>query len=449
MRFLKAFVYSLFLLCATFCIGQAVPVSIVPTPQFQGFDANGRPLAFGCVFTYSSGTTNQLTTYSDYTGTIPNPNPVPLSASGSANIWLQAGQLYTIIVKSNGGTDCSLGTQMYSVDGVSGGGTAQTATVIPSGPTPSFPVIAQLQLFTITLTQNTVSLPVTFVNVQAPAIVSFQIIEDSTGGWTFGWPANTVGGATVDATANHTTVQSFMYDGTSVVAMGPATYSDGSLAALNLYDFGLTASLPVCTSATFLLTSTCTGLIPNSALTHSSVTYNGQAVALGAAGNVNAGAAAHSVAINEGAAAAIAGVALTDDQLAVGRTGADPSATNIVNCALGLNYNTSTHAFGCATGPLILASVTLATCNLVPNGGEWNCGATVNWGVTLPSSTYKALCQLSEPMPDGSYAPPNGYDAKVFLKDGTRTTTSIDYVINDDHSGSNGAGYKLWCIATQ
>jgi hypothetical protein len=165
----------------------------MPVPQFQALDANGRPLAFGCAFTYAEGTTNQLTTYSDYTGAIQNPNPVPLSASGSANIWIQAGQLYTIIVKSNGGTDCSLGTTMYSVDGI-GGGTAQTTTVIPSGPTPSFPVIAQLQLFTITLTQNTVALPVTFVNVQAPAIITFKIIEDSLAAGRSHGRSNTVGG---------------------------------------------------------------------------------------------------------------------------------------------------------------------------------------------------------------------------------------------------------------
>src|SRR6185503_1758553 len=56
----------------------------------------------------------------------------------------------------------------------------------------------------------------------------------------------------------------------------------------------------------FATTNLPTG-IPNSNLANSSLAFNGQTVSLGSTGNVNSGATAHSVALNEGAGAAIAG----------------------------------------------------------------------------------------------------------------------------------------------
>ena len=204
-----------------------MPVSVAPIPQFQAFDQNGNPLAFGCVFTYASGTSTQQATYSDNTGTIANPNPVPLSASGSANIWIQAGKLYTFTVVANGGTNCSLGTLMYSVNGI-GGGSAQTVTPVTFSATPAFTVIAQNQLFTITLTGNAVSLPVSFVNVQAPALITFQITQDGTGSRTFAWPSNVTGGVTIDSAANHTTSQTFVWNGTTILPVGNGFNSAGN-----------------------------------------------------------------------------------------------------------------------------------------------------------------------------------------------------------------------------
>ncbi len=49
--------------------------------------------------------------------------------------------------------------------------------------------------------------------------------------------------------------------------------------------------------------------VPNTALANSSVTLNGQAIALGGSANVNSGAAAHSVAINQGNGSALTGAA--------------------------------------------------------------------------------------------------------------------------------------------
>lgn len=84
-----------------------VSVSIAPPmfPQFE--DANGKPLAGGFLYTYSSGTTTLLPTYVDFAGTIQNPDPIPLDATGAPSngsvqtgIWL-ANQSYKFCLYSS------------------------------------------------------------------------------------------------------------------------------------------------------------------------------------------------------------------------------------------------------------------------------------------------------------------------------------------------------------
>jgi hypothetical protein len=96
---------------------------------------------------------------------------------------------------------------------------------------------------------------------------------------------------------------------------------------------------------------------------------------------------------------------------------------------------------------LILASIEVSTCNLAPVGGEWGCTGTITWGTTLPITNYKVVCTHSEPQPDVSYAQPAGFDTVIHFT--TKTSTTTGYILNDDHSGSNGAGYKMDCIATR
>lgn len=93
-------------------------VALAGSPQFSSFLSNGQPNAFGCVFTYQSGTSTPFPTFSEFTGTVQNPNPVVLSAGGTANIWFQTSGLYRVIVKTSGGTNCASGSTLYTVDGV-------------------------------------------------------------------------------------------------------------------------------------------------------------------------------------------------------------------------------------------------------------------------------------------------------------------------------------------
>src|SRR5579872_5303747 len=94
------------LLAASFCHAQT-PVVLAPTPELQFFDTSGLPLANGCVFTYQNLSTTPLATYTDWTGTVQNANPVllnssgyPASGSSLVGIWMQAGLSYTFVVKS-------------------------------------------------------------------------------------------------------------------------------------------------------------------------------------------------------------------------------------------------------------------------------------------------------------------------------------------------------------
>lgn len=82
------------LLCAVFSHSQ-VTVAIAPNPHPQFLDASGKPLASGFLFTYTAGTTSNLNTYVDSSGTIQNPDPIPLDVSGAPSngstqtgIWL-------------------------------------------------------------------------------------------------------------------------------------------------------------------------------------------------------------------------------------------------------------------------------------------------------------------------------------------------------------------------
>lgn len=216
-----------FIVCIiALAVNAQVPVILAPLPQFHSILSNGSPNALGCVFTYFSGTTTPLGTYTDSTGTTLNANPVILSSSGSANIWIQAGIAYSFTVKSFGGVNCATGSTIYSVRGIAGG-TSSAVTVVPFSATPSFNVTAQDQLFQITLTGNAAALPLNFTGVSAPVLVTFQITEDNVGGHTWAWPPNVIGGAPILTTANQTTTQHFIWNGTSTVALGPAVTGNG------------------------------------------------------------------------------------------------------------------------------------------------------------------------------------------------------------------------------
>jgi hypothetical protein len=373
------------LLLVTFVPAESqVAVVLAPVPQLQFFDQSGNPLAFGCVFTYQVASTNNLATYTDYSGNTQNQNPVILSAGGSANIWLQAGQAYSFRVKSAGGSNCSSGSTLYTVDGIGGGSTTLT-TVVPFSATPSFQVAAQNQLFTITLTGNASAQPLTFVGVTPPGWITFQITQDGSGAHTFSWPANSVGGCTIGAGANQVTTQEFVYNGANATAVGPCVTGNGPIiSAGNIFDFGLTASSALCTDANKQFTSSCSTAL--------NLTINGQTLAPGGTGNVNVGAAAHSLALNEGNGNPLVGVTLGADQVAVGKSSADPTGSSIPNCTdtagNHLNYAAGgTFTCGTSTPSGVVKDFSVSGCS-PPASTDGQCNGTITIPVAFADASY-------------------------------------------------------------
>jgi hypothetical protein len=95
----------------------------------QFFTAAGIPLVGGKLYTYASGTTVPLTTYTDSIGNAANTNPIILDSRGEAGVWLGPSR-YTFVLED---ADDNL---IWTVDGV---GTIQgkqnPATVAASGQT--------------------------------------------------------------------------------------------------------------------------------------------------------------------------------------------------------------------------------------------------------------------------------------------------------------------------
>ena len=74
--------------------------TLSPSPKMQFFTAAGTPLVGGKLFTYASGTTVPLATYTDSTGVTANANPVILDSRGEANVWFGPSR-YTLLLKDS------------------------------------------------------------------------------------------------------------------------------------------------------------------------------------------------------------------------------------------------------------------------------------------------------------------------------------------------------------
>lgn len=67
------------------------------SPKFHAWDRNGKPLAFGKVYTYQARTNIPKATYQSEDQVVPNTNPVILNGEGYANVYLDGS--YKIVVK--------------------------------------------------------------------------------------------------------------------------------------------------------------------------------------------------------------------------------------------------------------------------------------------------------------------------------------------------------------
>jgi len=89
--------------------------------------------------------------------------------------------------------------------------------VLTFSATPSFNG-ATNQAFQMTLTGNVTSS--TFTGGIAGQLYTFILKQDGTGGRTFAWPANILGGGVIDTTPSSVNVQNFVSDGTKLYPVG-------------------------------------------------------------------------------------------------------------------------------------------------------------------------------------------------------------------------------------
>lgn len=98
---------------------------------FQFFDSTGAPLNAGKIYTYQTGSSTPLATYTDNAGLIANTNPIILGTDGRppAEVWLSEGFFYKFILKDSSDVTIQTYDNLYGIIG-----TAPTPpTPLPSG----------------------------------------------------------------------------------------------------------------------------------------------------------------------------------------------------------------------------------------------------------------------------------------------------------------------------
>ena len=288
------------------------PVTPFRTPRVNFLTATGQPLSGGCIFTYQAGTTTPQATYTDYTGSVSNTNPVILDVTGSAVIWLGTNS-YKFVAYSAGGYHCASGSLQWTTDQVPGdaflngpisgatitnptiasgtdsgtaisnavitasningtpiGGTAPAAGAFTNlsvamaamsfTSTPVFPA-GSYGYFTMTLTNNVTSSSITGgTNGQ---LITFDLCQNGSGGFTFAWPTNYTNPPVVSVAANACTIATAFYNGGFWT-----TVSTSQQLLIGAYDALAFSATPVFPAGSFTsFAMTLTGNVTSSTIT--------------------------------------------------------------------------------------------------------------------------------------------------------------------------------------
>jgi len=112
----------IFLLGITICasaFAQVMPFMSLGNAQF--FDNNGQLLTAGVLYSYQAGTSTQQATFTDSTGSVQNPNPIPFGSGARVSIWLTSSLKYKFVLcLQNDGPTCAPADVLFSVDQVPG-----------------------------------------------------------------------------------------------------------------------------------------------------------------------------------------------------------------------------------------------------------------------------------------------------------------------------------------
>lgn len=179
------------------------------------------------------------------------------------------------------------------------------------------------------------------------------------------------------------------------------------------------------------------------------VVVNGQTVNPGTPGNVNVGAAAHSIALNQGNGNAMTGLLLGLNQFAAGQSSADPIVSTIPTCTAG------THLFFGGTLPLTCTPDTISPAvqsnviailgSPVDISGNTNVAVKAQ-SVTMPSSGCPCRAFVSY----GAFIDfTNAGQAAMFVSDGTNSFATAESLVTGSASnfGVSGSSFSTGTYA--
>jgi hypothetical protein len=177
-------------------------------------DATGRPSP-AAITVYLTGTTTKATIYSNNTGTV-LANPMTTDGFGRFEFYAANGRYDLAVVTGAGAYQVS---DVLLFDGIVSG----AVVTVPFSATPTFDATSG-SLFKITLTGDVTASTFTGTGGLGLQPITFMIIQDGTGGHTFAWPANVVGGMSISGTAGAVNVQTGVFDGTNLYML-PGSFS--------------------------------------------------------------------------------------------------------------------------------------------------------------------------------------------------------------------------------
>jgi hypothetical protein len=395
-RFLCFLAFAL--LCALPARAQVSPLGGTAFAQF--FDNNGKTLTNGVVYFYQGGTTTQQATFTDYTGSVPNPNPLPLGVGGRLTAWLTTSALYKIVVcLQNDGPACASGDILAIADQVPGGNSSSssgsTSPFISASANPATTGILRLASADTICWRNNGNSGNLCLSKDANDVLtwpaSVKLLEISS-------PVSAANYDLLYADSSAHRFKMINNGGATVQVVGSGVDINAS-DQVNQLHFG-TSALPL----------NSTPPSPGKFLFWDGSNISGFPIVFPTTG------AAHSVPVVTTANAAV-------------------TYKVVPNCAGSLTYNQSTDAFGCSTAQISTASKTPGCTTAAPPGSV--CADTLTWSTPFADAAYFAVCSGTN-VPQG---------VPVVNAVQSQTTTTVAVVTTNINQGNvSGQFAKINCI---
>lgn len=141
-----------------------MPAVFAFTPKFQAFTSAGLLASGYKLFCYAAGTTTKQNSYTDSTGNSANTNPIVMDSRGEANVWLDTGLLYKLVLTLDTEADPPV-NNLWSVDSF---GFPQTITG-PLTITGNLTVSGDLSVAGVSAALGKHAIPIVAASMQASA----------------------------------------------------------------------------------------------------------------------------------------------------------------------------------------------------------------------------------------------------------------------------------------